>query len=202
MPGPNADRDARIAAAARLGQTHEAIAREHGISRARVSQIAKAATPRSPEETQRQLVAERLRSRWAELEKLVRHPPEMHSAIGRVVIGSDGKPVINASVIVQAIKTQLQIEAQYRQMFGMDLGTRPTIPEDQAMALAVADIARHRAALGTGLVVPPAVAAGGAAAIHAYIANRQYHAQIVATSSADDDVIDAEIVDDDRDKSA
>ena len=53
MPAPNAERDARIAAAARLGQNHEAIAKEHGISRARVSQIVAAANPRTPEEAQR-----------------------------------------------------------------------------------------------------------------------------------------------------
>jgi len=63
VPAPNAERDARIAAAARIGQTHEAIAAEHGISRARVSQIVAAANPRNPEEAQRQLIAERLRSR-------------------------------------------------------------------------------------------------------------------------------------------
>lgn len=58
MTGPNTDRDARIAAAARLGQTHDAIAREHGITRARVSQIVAASkTPVSAEETQRQLIA-------------------------------------------------------------------------------------------------------------------------------------------------
>ena len=108
MPGPNAERDAKIAAAARLGQSHEAIAREHGISRARVSQIVAASKPAAtPEETQRQLIAARLRSRWDELEKIVRDPPEMHSAIGKIVIGTNGRPVINASAVTQAIKTQL-----------------------------------------------------------------------------------------------
>ena len=49
----------------------------------------------------------------------------MHSSIGKIIIGSDGKPIINVSAVVQAIKAQLSIEAQYRQMFGCDLGTRP-----------------------------------------------------------------------------
>lgn len=92
MPGPNAKRDAKIAAAARLGQSHEAIAREHGISMARVSQIVAAANPHSPEETQRQLIATRLRQKWNELQRIVDDPPEMHSAIGRAVIGTNGNP--------------------------------------------------------------------------------------------------------------
>ena len=40
----------------------------------------------------------------AELEKIVKDPPPMHSAIGKIVVGSDGNPVINASAVIQAIK--------------------------------------------------------------------------------------------------
>jgi hypothetical protein len=51
----NTERDARIAAAARLGQTHDAIAREYGLTRARVSQIIAATRPPAgPEEARRQ----------------------------------------------------------------------------------------------------------------------------------------------------
>ena len=37
VPGPNAERDARICVVVRLGQSHESVAREHGISRVRVT---------------------------------------------------------------------------------------------------------------------------------------------------------------------
>jgi len=109
-PKENTERDQAIVAAARLGQTHDALALEHGLTRQRISQIIAAASPRTPKETQRQLIATRLRSRWDELEKIVRDPPPMHSAIGKVVVDTHGNPVINASAVIQAIKTELQIE--------------------------------------------------------------------------------------------
>jgi hypothetical protein len=31
-------------------------------------------------------------------------PPEQHSAIGKVVVGSDGKPVINTTAVIGAIR--------------------------------------------------------------------------------------------------
>ena len=145
MAGPNAERDQQIAAKARLGQSHEAIAAEYKLSRARISQIVAAANPRSPEEAQRQLIAARLRSRWDELEKIVRQPPEMHSAIGKIIYGSDGKPIINASAITSAIKTQLAIEAQYRAMFGVDIGTVPATSREQAARESDAILAELRA---------------------------------------------------------
>lgn len=132
VAAPNTERDARIAAAARLGQTHDAIAREHGISRARISQIVAAARPSaSPEEAQRQLIADRLRSRWDELEKIAQQPPVKTTSIGRTqwdprtctcATGSDTsqphdgdcqvQPVLAMETVVNAIKTQLAIETR------------------------------------------------------------------------------------------
>lgn len=146
MPGSstNTERDQQITAKARLGQTHEAIAQEHGLTRARVSQIVAAANPRSPEETERHLIAERLRSRWDELEKIVKQPPIKTTSIGRTQfdprtctcgVGAatsrdhaddcEVAPVLDMTTVTGAIKLQLAIEAQYRQMFGVDLATRP-----------------------------------------------------------------------------
>jgi hypothetical protein len=129
-------------AAGRLGQSHEAIAREHGISRARVSQIVNAAAPRSAEENQRQLIATRLRQKWDELQRIVDRPPEQHSAIGKVVVGSDGKPVIGT------IREQLKNETQYRAIFGVDLATRPgpVFDEDALLKLAEIRVAQRQLA--------------------------------------------------------
>ena len=74
---------------------------------------------------QRKLIATRLRQKWDELQRIVDRPPEQHSAIGKVVVGSDGRPVINATAVIGAIREQLKIETQYRAMFGVDLATRP-----------------------------------------------------------------------------
>lgn len=163
MAPANTERDTRIVAAARLGQTHDAIAREHGISRARVSQIVADSRPRSPEEVQRQLIAERLRSRWDELEKIVKFPPVRTTSIGRTQFdvrtctcttgartdrdheqGCGVQPVLNMATVTNAIKTQLQIEQQYRKMFGVDLGVRPSplLTEDQLLMKAKVEFAQ------------------------------------------------------------
>lgn len=141
---PNTTRDAQIVAAARLGQTHDALARQHGITRARISQIVGAASPREPAEAQRLIIAERLRSRWDEMEKIVRNPPIKTTSIGRTqwdprtctcgVKGDTGRdhsadckvePVLDSHAAINAVATQLKIEQQYRQMFGVDLGAQP-----------------------------------------------------------------------------
>jgi hypothetical protein len=205
VQSPNHDRDARIIAAARLGQSHEAIAREHRISRPRVSQIVNAANPRSPEETQRQLIAERLRSRWDVLEEIVRRPPEQHSAIGKIVLGSDGKPVINASAVIAAVREQCKIEVQYRQMFGADLSTRPgpVFDEDERVKLAeIRAVQQYRATLAPATALPPLPAGYTTMTpeqqADADLTRRRVHLQaqqIAIDAARDDDVVDAEIID-------
>ena len=209
MPGPNAERDARITAAARLGQSHEAIAREHGISRARVSQIVNAAAPRSAEETQRQLIATRLRQKWDELQRIVDRPPEQHSAIGKVVVGSDGRPVINATAVIGAIREQLKIETQYRAMFGVDLATRPgpVFDEDALLKLAEIRVAERQLAAQGPAVTLPALPAGYSAMSPAEqaaadlerraAAMRAQRAAIAAPAVEDQaDIVEAEVVED------
>jgi hypothetical protein len=207
VPRPNAERDARIIAAARLGQSHQAIAAEHRVSRARVSQIVAAASPRTPEEAQRQLIAARLRSRWDELEKIVQSPPEMHSAIGRIIIGSDGTPIINASAVTAAIKTQLQIEAQYRAMFGVDLATRPgpVLDERQIIMMAEVRAVQQYRAQQAPLPALPALPSGYQsmspdeqmrASMDRLRAAKQAQDAAIAQRQAEDEIVDAELVDD------
>lgn len=183
MAGPNTERDARIVAAARLGQTHEALAREHKISRARVSQIVSAAGPKSPEEAQRQLIATRLRSRWDELEKIVQHPPIRTTSIGRVQFDPrtcscgleksnsttqehapdcNVQPVLDMAAVTGAIKTQLAVEAQYRAMFGVDLATRPGpgFDEDALLKLAEIRVAQRQLTARAPVTAIPALPPG------------------------------------------
>lgn len=133
MSGPNDERDQQIAAKARLGQTHEAIAAEYGITRARVSQIVAAANPRSAEESQRLEIAKRYQAKYAELQAIIDHPPAKTTAIGKTVVDPETNEVIrDFAVVVASVREQLKIEAAYRAMFGTDLATRPTTPWDEA----------------------------------------------------------------------
>jgi hypothetical protein len=70
----------------------------------------------------------------------VDRPPEQHSAIGKVVVGSGGKPVINATAVIGAIREQLKIETQYRAMFGVDLVARPGPVLDEDARIKIAEI--------------------------------------------------------------
>jgi len=203
---PNAARDQQIAAKARLGQSHDSLAAEYRLTRQRISQIVTAANPRSPEETQRQLIASRLRQKWDELQRIVDRPPEQHSAIGKIVVGSDGEPVINASAVIGAIREQLKIEQQYRAIFGVDLATRPGPAFDEAALLKLAEI---RVAQRQLAAQAPMTLAALPADYAAMTAEQQARAELERRGAAirtqraaaaqrqaeDDDVVDAEIVD-------
>ena len=172
MAGPNAERDQQIAAKARLGHTDDAIAAEYGLTRSRVTQIVAGQNPRTPEETQRQLIAARLRSRWDELEKIVKNPPIRTTSIGRTQYDPrtctcdvkaatnrdhaddcDVAPVLDMATVTGAIKTQLGIEKQDRQMFGVDLATRPGPILDEATVMRIAELNVVRAARGIAAMV-------------------------------------------------
>jgi hypothetical protein len=225
VPAPNAERDARITAAARLGQTHEALAREHKISRARVSQIVSAAGPKSPEEAQRQLIAARLRSRWDELQKIVTTPPIKTTSIGRTQwdprtctcgVKGDTKrdhaedcqvaPVLDMATVTNAIRTQLAVEAQYRAMFGVDLATRPgpVFDEDALLKLAEIRVAQRQLTATAPMTAIPALPPGYSSLspqeqMRADLERRGavIRAQRAAAEhQADDDIVEAEIVED------
>jgi hypothetical protein len=89
----------------------------------------------------------------------VDRPPEQHSAIGKVVVGSDGRPVINATAVIGAIREQLKIETQYRAMFGVDLATRPApvFDEDALLKLAEIRVAQRQLAAQAAPVALPAL---------------------------------------------
>ena len=121
----------------------------------------------------------------------------------KVVVGSDGRPVINATAVIGAIREQLKIETLYRAMFGVDLATRaaPVFDEDALLKLAEIRVAqRQLTAQGAPVTLPALPADYGSMSpeqVEADMARRraQVAAQRVAiTASAD--IVEAEIVDD------
>lgn len=131
MPGLNTERDARIVAAVRLGQSHEAVAREHGITRTRVSQIVKASTPpRPPGEAERAALATTLRTQYDRLQQIIDADPPRSSAIGRVVTfpaghKREGELVTDDSIVIRALAEQGKLVTQYRGLFGVDIHQAP-----------------------------------------------------------------------------
>ena len=73
-------------------------------------------------------------------------------------MGSDGRPVINATAVIGAIREQLKIETQYRAMFGVDLATRPApvFDEDALLKLAEIRVAQRQLAAQAAPVALPA----------------------------------------------
>jgi hypothetical protein len=223
-PNLNTERDRAIAAAARLGQSHDSLAAEHHLTRQRISQIIATQNPRSPEEAQRQLIAARLRSRWDELEKIVARPPIKTTSIGRTqwdprtcTCGVKGdtkrehdadcpvQPVLDMAAVTAAIKTQLAVEAQYPQMFGVDLATRPGPAFDEAALLKLAEIRVAQRQLAAQAPVtlpalppdyatlPPAQQAR--ADLERRGAALQAQRAAIQRQAEDDDIPEAEIVD-------
>jgi hypothetical protein len=133
VPAPNnSDRDRAIAAAARLGVSHDSLAAQYGLSRPRVSQIVKTLRPRTPGEAERAEVAATLRRKYDELQRIVDSGTPRSSAIGKVVVYPEGHErageIINdESVTIRAISEQAKLMTQYRAMFGVDI-TQPPAP--------------------------------------------------------------------------
>ena len=75
------------------------------------------------------------------------------------MVGSDGRPVINATAVIGAIREQLKIETQYRAMFGVDLATRPgpLFDEDALLRLAEIRVAQRQLAAQVAAATLPAL---------------------------------------------
>ena len=131
MPSPKqdtADRDRQIVAKARLGITHEAIAKEHNLTRARVGQIIKAHTAAPPGEAERQEIAQTMRAKFNELQAIIDSPPLKVSAMARPTPDPrTGGYVTDQSVVVRCIAEQNRIAREYREMFSLDI-SRPPAP--------------------------------------------------------------------------
>jgi hypothetical protein len=140
-------------------------------------------------------------------QRIVDRPPEQHSAIGKVVVGSDGRPVINATAVIGANREQLKIETQYRAMFGVDLATRPgpVLDERQIIMMAEVRAVQQYRAQQAPLPALPALPSGYQsmspdeqmrASMDRLRAAKQAQDAAIAQRQAEDEIVDAELVDD------
>jgi hypothetical protein len=178
------DRDAEIFQLAQGGMQHTAIAEKYGISRQRVGQIVADMTPAAWGFTDRDraqiraMEMARLESIAQKLERLAERPPEMHSAIGKIILDSEGRPVLNEGVRVQALRELRLNSESRRRLTGADLGGAGTMPIDEARRQADASMAEAREKRARELA-ELAAARGALAAI---------------PQPGDDEIADAEIV--------
>lgn len=130
-----------------------------------------------------------------------RHQSESLRKLYAADVAAAPSTVIDNSSTYLAQINQFRVE-HGQQPYRVREPSGPPIPRDQAIAQARAAIERERRTPEGGIIVPPGVAAEGAAAITAWVTSQQYYAKIAAdapssrdASGDDDDVVDAEIVD-------
>jgi hypothetical protein len=115
------------------------------------------------------------------------------------------QPVLDMTAVTGAIKAQLQVEQQYRQMFGVDLGTRPGPVLDERQIVMMCEIRavqQYRAQQAPVSPLPALPTGYGAmtadeqmrAHLERHRTAKTAHDAAIATA-ADDDVVDAELVD-------
>jgi hypothetical protein len=146
--------------------------------------------------------------------EIVRDQQVVVSSIrARLAVGESYRKLVNADVpappAVAVVDNSTRILTQINE-FRVEHGQQPyrvrepsgpPIPRDQAIAQARAALERERRTPEGGIIVPPGVAAEGAAAITAWVTTQQHYAKIAADAtrmkdaSFIDDVVDAEIVD-------
>jgi hypothetical protein len=132
-----------------LGMTFDAIGAEHGISRQRVSQIVRAATPRAPGAAERAQIALELRRKYDQLERIAANPPLKVSAMARPTTDPrTGGYVVDDSVAIRAIEAQNKIADRYRAMFGVDIHQPPATVLDARMQITLNQVNMGRAAAG------------------------------------------------------
>lgn len=203
----NTDRDRAIVAKHTLGTSLETIAAEYSISRQRAGQIVKAAAPHhAPGEAERAEIAAELRRKYDQLERITANPPLKVSAMSKPTEDPrrPGSYVVDESVTIRAIAEQNRIADRYRQMFGVDIHQPPAplFTEQHLQVMANVEAARSRLAQQASISVPrPALPAGYAALnpeqqMRAALDRERAHRDALLAAQADDDVVDAEIVDD------
>lgn len=186
------DRNSEIWSLAQTGLPHAAIAERFGISRQRVSKLIGDMTPTAWGFTDR--ARAQIRAKEAatlerlskDAEKVIASPPEMHSAIGKIILDSQGHPVLNEGVRIAAIRERRLLSESYRRLTGADLAAAGRMGEDEARAAAQASLAQlraHREAEIADLKQREADV------------TRRERALAAVPQPGDDQVIDAEIVD-------
>lgn len=133
------------------GWTYSAIAAETGYAHASAAlKAVNTALSEIPQASCEELIAQetaRLEEMDAKLAEIIASPPVQHSAIGKVVVGLDGEPVRNMTVVIQALKERRMVGESLRRMRGADKAPQPGRDEiDRQYQAAMAAATAKRAA--------------------------------------------------------
>jgi hypothetical protein len=132
------------------GWTFAAIAADVGYSHAAAAQKAvNTALSQIPQASCEELIraeTARLEEMDAKLAEIIADPPVQHSAIGKVVLGIDGEPVRNMTVVIAALKERRMVGESLRRMRGADKGPQATQSEIERQYQAAMDAARAKRA--------------------------------------------------------
>ena len=136
------ERNRRICTYRRNGFTYSEIAELEGVSRARVAQIVAGTTPELPEDDSRAEIASLLEYAERKCVELINEPGYVCGPTGRVVEGPDGEPLLNKSIVVDALKTVILVAEKRSRLYGADKQVvkqmdRPTAEQAMWAALAV-----------------------------------------------------------------
>ena len=191
------------------GWTFAAVAREVGYKHAAAAQKAvTTALAQIPQQSCEQLIRQeeaRLEEMDSKLAEIISSPPIQHSAIGKPVIDPrSGEPVSNMSVVIQAMKERRMVGESLRKMRGADKpAPAPALNPVQLEQVAkIAAIEQHRAqfARRAPLVLPADYGSlppeqQARAHLAALRAAKEQQDRAIAQHQADDDIPEAEIVD-------
>lgn len=136
------------------GWTQEAIAEKYGIHQTRVSQILGAVRASLPEVDRTQLIQRELDflddNRRMLVELALMDLPPAFDQKGNMLMGTDGKPVLDISGRVTAIKAGLDVQAQMRKLLGLDQPLKVDATVTDAAAVKAAELAAEAAARMAG----------------------------------------------------
>lgn len=163
------------------GMTYAAIAAEVGYAHASAAMKAvNQALAEIPQASCEELIRheeQRLEAMDAKLAEIIAHPPVQHSAIGKVVLGLDGEPVVNMTVVIAAIKERRMVGESLRKLRGADKPAQTSKEEaERQLEAHMAPIRAQRAADEAELAGYRALAAA-------------------IPRPGDDDITEAEVVD-------
>jgi hypothetical protein len=132
------------------GWTYAAIAAEVGYAHASAAMKAvNTALSEIPQASCEELIRQetaRLEEMDAKLAEIIATPPVQHSAIGKVVVGLDGEPVRNMTIVIQALKERRMVGESLRRMRGADKAPQPAHGEIGRQYQAAMDAARAKRA--------------------------------------------------------
>lgn len=132
------------------GWTYAAIAAEVGYNHASAAlKAVNTALSEIPQASCEELIRQetaRLEEMDAKLAEIIATPPVQHSAIGKVVVGLDGEPVRNVTVVIQALRERRMVGESLRRMRGADKAPQATGSEIERQYQAAMETVRAKRA--------------------------------------------------------